>query len=71
MTCAVDALTFVSYATFMRRRNYWAVKANGLLAVRNAVLRKALRANGGNRAKTAKDLGVSERTLYRWLRALR
>ncbi|MBQ2130005.1 MAG: helix-turn-helix domain-containing protein [Prevotella sp.] len=29
---------------------------------------KALERTGGNRKKTAKELGISDRTLYRWLK---
>lgn len=33
-----------------------------------AKCRAALKKNDGNRAKTANDLGISARVLYRWLR---
>jgi len=33
-----------------------------------AKCRAALKKNDGNRAKTAKDLGISARVLYRWLK---
>lgn len=32
------------------------------------MLEKALGKNGGNRKKTAQELGISDRTLYRWLK---
>jgi DNA-binding NtrC family response regulator len=37
-------------------------------SIEREAIREALIANGGNRRKTAKQLGISERTLYRRLK---
>ncbi|MEZ5729967.1 MAG: sigma 54-interacting transcriptional regulator [Burkholderiaceae bacterium] len=40
-----------------------------LESTRRHLLEEALQRHGGNRARVAAELGVSERTVYRWLRA--